>query len=422
MQENFNKLKREIALNPKGRFIPYIGEQYSEGLGCKQKNNPTILIIGPRHYCDASYSSRNLLAHMTRDMRDALSSNPDATFPADLKVGCIEKTAKNCLRDKYNSCPVYLATENKECPLRVNCQIRSYGMDEVGFKCEKSRNLRCETLYAIHEYLNKPSIESARLGLTYFDSITRFLMEEFLVNEERPIKVKNIWKKVAFTNLIQRYIPLKDINFDSKTIGKEITDADIIFCKKMIIEKLKPDYIVMTMSCIEYALKTVISDDYESFKIYKNRGWYIYKLISDNTQPIVSEWEVICNLFFENYTYPASSIEFGEEIYNLIEVLDRDASTSGEPLKSRKRIIRTKILEIIRTKLKKRLPQKPKYAGSIKCLDSNIELNQAEEIMRNWIKNAHERIVKKSNSDSQIKWTSDEIKKWLNAKRQEKPE
>ena len=266
MQTDFIKLKREIASNPEGRFIPYIGEQYSSGLGINLKNNPKVLIIGPRHYCDASYSSRNLLAYMTSQMRDDLNRNPNATFPADLKVGCIEKTARYCLRDKDNSCPVYLAAENNKCPLARGCKIRSYAMEEDGFKCNSSRNLRCETQYAIHEYLNKPSIESARLGLTYFDSITKFLAEEFLHDVTHKIKVEDIWKRVAFTNLIQRYIPLKDINFDSKAIGKEIDkDVDINFCKEMIIDSLKPDYIVMTMSCIEYALRTVLSHDYVLF-------------------------------------------------------------------------------------------------------------------------------------------------------------
>ena len=70
------------------------------------------------------------------------------------------------------------------------------------------RQLRCETLYAIHEYIGKPKMESARYGITYFDSITKFIQTQHnSSNREKSF----LWERIAFINLIQRYIPLKDM-------------------------------------------------------------------------------------------------------------------------------------------------------------------------------------------------------------------
>lgn len=416
METDYDKLKREIALVPEGRFIPYIGVQYPSGLGLCAKNNPRILIIGPRHYCDASYSSRNLLANLKNDDRENLIGNPEATFPLNLKVGCTESSAKECLKSKHNRCPVYLAEHNKQCPLKDKCKIRSFAMEEDGFTCNSVRNLRCETLYAIHEYLNKPTIESARLGLTYFDTIAKFIIEEFHYEPNKKAIANDIWMKVAFTNLIQRYIPLKDTNFDSKTIGRHITQDDISFCKNTIIDNLEPDFIIMTMPCIEDALKTIIKKQYNLHKAYKNRGWYVYKAKKSNSSSIKSKWELLCEVFFQNYNFPSTSIAFGAEIYNLIEVLAEDGLTTGEPLKSKVKNIRTKILETIWIKLKK-IKNPPTYITSVKCLNYNSELEQGESKMRKWISNAHNRIAVQPNRMEDIKWTIPEITKWLNEHR-----
>lgn len=416
MAEDYIKFKRQLALDPNGRFIPYIGAKYDSGLGSAGgKNNPRILIIGPRHYCDASYSSRNLLAYMSDDVRVKLIGNPTATFPSDLKIGCTMTTPKDCLRSKHDQCPVYLA-KGKTCPLRVECKIRCYGMEEGGFHCKSTRNLRCETLYAIHEYLNRPSIESARLGLTYFDTIAKFIIEEFNYQPSRKDLAKDIWEKVAFMNLIQRYIPLKDTNFDSKTIKKHIIDDDIFFCKKNVINKLKPDFIIMTMPCIEDKLKTILDNEYELHKAYKTRGWFVYKAKNSNSASFKSKWEFLCEDFFKDYKFPATSIALGKELYNLFEVLNNDSLTSGESTKSRAKVIRTKILEIVWTKLKNS-KMSPTYMSSIKCLNYNLDLAQGESKMRKWISNAHDRIIKQSKTIHQIRWTQQEISTWLNTNR-----
>lgn len=425
MSTNYKDLKRSIALVSDGRFIPYIGDHYDYGLGPDKgddegenvqedsESNPRILIIGPRHYCDASYSSRNLLAYLSEDMRDKLIGNPNATFPSDLRVGCVMDSPKDCLKTTHDKCPVYLA-KGKTCPLWNRCEIRQIGMEEGGLHCGKVRNLRCETLFAVHEYLNKPSIESARLGLTYFDSIAKFLIDEFNYASNKKHVAKDIWGKVAFMNLIQRYIPLKDTNFDSKTIRRFIEDDDIFFCKKKIINNLKPDYIIMTMPCIEEALRTIIINEYTLHKAYRNRGWYLYK--KNNAPSIATKWELRCDEFLKDYKLPATSIALGEEIYNLVNVFSSDILTAGEPSKNRVKIVRTKILEILWKKLKT-VKTPPSYIKSIKCLNYNLDLAQGESIMRKWISNAHNGICNKSNLSRHIEWTIDTITIWLNENR-----
>ena len=413
---DYTDLKRKVALIPEGRFIPYIGELYDEGLGSKSKNNPRILIIGPRHYCDASYNSRNLLANMTDKQREKLIGNPGATFPPNLKVGCIETSAKQCLKLKHDQCPVYVAKHNRSCPISRKCKIQSSAEKEGGFQCKSSRNLRCETLYAIYDYLNRPSIESARLGMTYFDSIAKFIIEEFNYVPSKKAIAKEIWEKVSFVNLIQRYIPLKDTNFDSKTIGRHIEQEDIYFCKHTIIDNLNPDFIILTMPCIDDALKTILKKEYEQHKVYKNRGWYVYKAKKTRLTIKKSKWEVLCELFLQGYNFPASSIAFGEEIYNLAEVLTKDGLTSGEPLKRRAKNIRAKILDTIWIKLKK-TKTPPAYTNSVKCLNYNLELEDGESKMRKWISNAHKGIVEQPNKKHEIRWTIEAITKWLNNNR-----
>lgn len=416
MAKDYENLKRKIALDPEGRFIPYIGELYDSGLGPKgANNNPRILIIGPRHYCDASYSSRNLLAYVSDDMRQGFIGKSGATFPPNLKIGCVKDSPKECLKSEHDCCPVYLA-KGQTCPLWGECKVRNQGVKEDGLACRKYRNLRCETLYAVHEYLNRPSIESARLGLTYFGSIAEFIIEEFHYEPNKKNQALDIWEKVAFMNLIQRYIPLKDINFDSKTIGRHITDDDIFFCKKTVINILTPDFIIMTMSCIEDKLRTILENDYELHKAYKNRGWYVYKSKKSDLESIPSHWELLCEEFFKDYKFPSTSITFGEEIYNLVDVMCNDSLTAGEPCKRRTKIIRTKILEIIWDKLKKHKTP-PTYIKSIKCLNYNLDLAQGEAIMRKWIGNAHSSILNNSNRSQYIKWTIEAITIWLNENR-----
>lgn len=415
MKTDFVELQKEIASNEEGRFIPYIGKEYAAGLNIG-KGMKKILVIGPRHYCDASYSSRNLLAYMTEEQRKKLRGDPNATFPEDLKVGCVEESPAECLKKKHDKCPVYVAAG--DCPLMKKCKIRSFAMENDGFNCNNKRNLRCETLYAVHEYYNeyykkKPSIEFLRLGLIYFDLITKFLIDEFLSYSQKP-SIEDIWDRIAFTNLVQRYIPLKDRNFDSKKIGQKIEDCDILFCKKEIIDFLKPDYIVMTMPCIEYALRTVLSTEYKQIKHYPNRGWYIFQQRNDSeSSPFINKWEKLCARFFKEYTFPSSSKQLGAEIFNFIKVLSNDSITSGESLKSKVKNIRTVVLETVRNILKDS-EEKPQYYKNmaLKCLNPNLDLSQAEGLMRKWISNAH------SDKDEKCyNWTTKKIKKWLNDNR-----
>lgn len=48
-------------------FIPYVGSEYESGIN---KEKEKVLIIGPRHYCDAINDSRNLIPSLIKAIKD----------------------------------------------------------------------------------------------------------------------------------------------------------------------------------------------------------------------------------------------------------------------------------------------------------------------------------------------------------------
>lgn len=244
-------IELQCSFAAKGRFIPYIGCHYKEGLNCYNQRIK-IIVIGPRHYCDGVHSSRNVLIGLNNESLSKLERGKP--FPAIFKVGCTKNEVEGflleeCHHEGENSlCPVY---EGKICPLRDTCDIRQK------LNCKGNRRLRCETLYAVYESARKnksgiPAIESARLGKHYFGQLTDFIQKQF-----EPVRKESIWDSIAFFNLIQRYIPLKKVDSDSCRIEKYIKDEDLKAAEE-IINALAPGVIITTMSCVENKLDKIL--------------------------------------------------------------------------------------------------------------------------------------------------------------------
>lgn len=389
-----NNLQKEILLDSKGRFVPYIGKNYLKGLGNKVKNNYKVLIIGPRHYCDAMYSSRNLLAYLTEQQRKQLKEG--GSFPSDIKVGCVEITPEHCLRDRHASCPVYLNVSTKRCPLRKSCPIYSQceflKINDNTTICKGNRNLRCETLLAINDYLDIPLIESARLGTSYFDTITFFLNDEFELRYTRKELLNNkkaVWESVAFVNMIQRYIPLKGINSESNKIRVHIKEVDRLFCEQYIIKPLQPDIILLTMECVEKNLTTVLQkNNFECFNINASLNFSVFKRKSLNFEDIQSRWIKICERIWTNYKFPSSSIELGADIYSFIIVFAKNELVRSLSLKKMKNTLRATVIKILREREDVMTHTVP-CMRTIKCFDPSLDYEQSAKISRKWLQNAH---------------------------------
>lgn len=267
--------------NKKGGFIPYIGDKYFNGIDFSGMGKAKVLVIGPRHYCDAGYSSRNFLAYLSEEERKKIYTDKDDASKYTIKkleVGCRKHSPNSCLDKEVNGnfkCPVIV---NSICPIieDTNCckiRIGKTGTNDDGINCSGMRQLRCETLYAIHEYIGKPKMESARYGITYFDSITKFIQTQHnSSNREKSF----LWERIAFINLIQRYIPLKDM-YESKDIERQIKKEDIVFAKQMI-DYLNPDIIITTMECVKNKLNGILKDafinseaDFINFHLFINK-------------------------------------------------------------------------------------------------------------------------------------------------------
>lgn len=294
-------------------FIPYIGEKYRSGINDEKEK---VLIIGPRHYCDARYDSRNLISsimqmikknevdtknfeeiHLTDDETDSIGekkNNKYISFKG--KIGCLRESSKSCLKDSYSSkdfvCPVL---KDQECPLKGKCpQTR----EERPKWCNGNRQLRCETILAIHDYTKgTKKIPSAEIGCSYFASIEEFL-KKFFPNLETE---KNVWERIAFMNMIQRYVPYRGINESSIDIAKLIRSDEGKEDKKFVgntIAELSPTYIIATMKCVEDILRMIRSSDKitkksdgknfsfdEEYKrIKKIDGFIVFKLKDKNEE------------------------------------------------------------------------------------------------------------------------------------------
>ena len=235
-------------------FIPYVGSEYESGIN---KEKEKVLIIGPRHYCDAINDSRNLIPSLIKAIKDGniqINNWQNITLTKDeeiieeskfvaLKIGCLEGSAADCLKNSYVDesfiCPVF---EDQQCDLyKDGCEYSGK------VNCNGIRQLRCETLIAIYDYLHSNETQktvyqilSAEHGHSYFNSITQYLKRRFKI-EDSP------WEKVAFMNLLQRYVPYRGIL--ENDLYNYTQDNDLIFTINTI-EKHKPTYIIATMKYV----------------------------------------------------------------------------------------------------------------------------------------------------------------------------
>lgn len=379
MADKYAKLQYDFAISEEGRFIPYIGKDYEDGLLCEYEKLK-ILIIGPRHYCDAKYNSRNVLIRKpSSGKKSKLKSGQ--LFPNNYEVGCTKRTPEECLKietkicseqiNVESMCPVYKYTI---CPIIRNCNIQT----KFGMKC-KSRNLRCETLYAIAEFLKKPNIESTRLGISYFGQITEFIIKHFRPN---GYDINRIWQRVAYFNLIQRYIPLKDINYNSDRIERRIKDYDINAARD-IIHKLIPDVIITTMLCVSKKIQGILTEfGYSAVNKFDGYG---YMLFRKNTFILTSqkpEWQEDLNRLVSDYQFPDISYKLREEICEIVKKI-RDTYRSQIHGRSAENEIRKYVRQLFVKKIKD-ADNVSSSIRNIKCFNECCE--KPDEAMRQWLK------------------------------------
>ena len=302
-------------------FIPYIGREYWSGINDEKEK---VLIIGPRHYCDARYDSRNLMPFimqiinkkkfdfenykeivLTNYETDSIGEKKNDNYISfKCKIGCLRESSKSCLKDSYSSkdfvCPVL---KGQKCPLKDDCPLTKEG-NPCPEWCNGNRQLRCETILAIHDYPSgTKDIPSAEIGCSYFASIEVFLKKIFpnLENEEVEEDEKNVWKRVAFMNMIQRFVPYRGYNESSNDIARLIRSKEGKEDKKFILDTivgLSPTYIIATMECVADALhkisgfvdknnssddKKFCFDDYYK-RIKRIGGFIVFKLKDKNEE------------------------------------------------------------------------------------------------------------------------------------------
>ncbi len=294
MNTEYLKLQKSFARDKRGRFIPYIGKEFDKGL-----NKNRIVIVGPRHYCDGINNSRNVLIGLSDILSDKKKKKSlESGKQHDFEVGCIEENAEKCLRQEGKSpCPVY---KDKTCLLKSDCQIKGV------LGCDGKRNLRCETLYAINEFINEPKIESMRLGILYFTQITDFIRSHLKIVQGSS---SQIWERVAFFNLIQRYIPLMGIHFDSNLIRNKIQNEDIKTGMDLI-KKLNPDIVITTMPCISSVLNKELNEiGYKGRICDRILGYNLYCRESLQLYEEKYEWQVQMDRLIDEYTLPIYSRE-----------------------------------------------------------------------------------------------------------------
>lgn len=357
-------LQIKMANDTKGRFIPYIGRHYDKGL-LTPSGYRRILIIGPRHYCDGVENSRNVLMGLNENNRDKLERGK--RFPDEIRVGCTNTDASCCLKTKGGTdCPVYAG---KECLLYNRCEI--YKHLNIPCNGEHNRNLRCETLYAVDEFLNKPRIESARLGISYFGQITKFINALFMpVNPNAAY----IWERVSFFNLIQRYIPLRNVNYDSSIIEKKFVQKQDVSTGEEIIKEIDADILIMTMPCIrrkmEFKLKSI---GYKLLLEDTNYGYDVFCKKSIDTVLCKPDWQEEIDRQIADYELPENSWELREFIQQIID-------KSRYKSKSK---IRKYIFQIITNKIHETENISPSII-SISCFQEHC-VNPLES-MREWLR------------------------------------
>lgn len=262
-------------------FIPYVGSEYESGIN---KEKEKVLIIGPRHYCDAINDSRNLIPSLIKAIKDGniqINNWQNITLTKDeeiieeskfvaLKIGCLEGSAADCLKNSYVDesfiCPVF---EDQQCDLyKDGCEYSGK------VNCNGIRQLRCETLIAIYDYLHSNETQktvyqilSAEHGHSYFNSITQYLKRRFKI-EDSP------WEKVAFMNLLQRYVPYRGM--EENNLYNYTKDTDVFFTLD-IIKELSPTYIIVTMKYVANELLGEIKGSADSQKWFKDK----YEIIED---------------------------------------------------------------------------------------------------------------------------------------------
>lgn len=283
-----------LKIQDQHAFIPFIGNEYDSGVNEEKEK---VLIIGPRHYCDAMNDSRNLIPSLIKVIKEGkmptkviedgkmsktiLKKNITLTNDIEridktnvtLKIGCLKGSAADCLMKSYGDepfiCPVF---EDQQCVLPKDvCEYSGK------VNCNGIRQLRCETLIAIYDYLHSNEIQktvyqilSAEHGHSYFNSITQYLKRRFKI-EDSP------WKKVAFMNLLQRYVPyrgMEEINLYNYT-----KNTDVFFTLD-IIKELSPTYIIATTKYVADELlgkKEERKDKENSQKWFKDK----YEIIED---------------------------------------------------------------------------------------------------------------------------------------------
>lgn len=380
MNEQYLQLQLSIANHPEGRFVPYIGKSYEKGLNINN-NHLKILIIGPRHYCDAMYNSRNILVDLNDNRDNYLKLITGKPFPADFRVGCTKMSANKCLKNEAdpsfkdgcekNRCPVF---NNKACPIKKNCAIKN--RLEIG--CEGKRILRCETLYAIAEFVGKPKFESARFGMSYFAQITQFLSKQFHLK----LSLKEIWSSVAFFNLIQRYIPLHNINFDSEKIGEKIKNYDVAIAEE-IISVLKPNLIITTMPCVTKSLnKRLIKHGFNHNTHFEGYDFDLYFRETYQIEFLKPKWQEYLDSFVSNYTVPDMSYRLREDIINVVKYTLKmyEADISG-------RSAENEVRKYIRRAISDKIHNVENISSSIrniKCFKKCT--NKPDEYMRQWLR------------------------------------
>lgn len=306
-----------------GRFIPHVGKEYANGLECnypfKESTNLKILVIGPRHYCDAEESFRNRNANVlnllnkknpsfnVKDGRLYIESNGEII---DEDLGCTLSRPEECLKNRPFNCPVFKA---KRCPVSKDCKIwevsQRYGVD-----CEGMRNLRCETLIAIEDFLNDAwhkngkNYESSNfvvpdqnLGRTNFSNITEFIVAHFVPNRSTA---KELWDCIAFTNLIQRHI--SDSKYKTnEDIMVQIRNEDVEFINEMI-KILEPDVIIATMPCVKSKLK-IKNLGFVDWRV--DVGKHFFVGCKQEVEYFFNRWKEILRYCVEKSVLPSKSVD-----------------------------------------------------------------------------------------------------------------
>lgn len=368
-----------MANNTEGRFIPYIGALYNDGI-CVDDSHLKILVIGPRHYCDAIYNSRNVLVDLSDTPKAYSKLRTGEPFPREFIVGCVKVKSDKCLKNEADTgfiddgrkwCPVF---KNKSCPIKRNCALKN----KLKISCNGKRILRCETLYAVSEFIGKPKFESARLGMSYFGRITQFLNKQFRLS----MSSRDVWERIAFFNLIQRYIPLQNINFDSEKIREKIKKEDIMAGER-IISELTPDLILTTMTCVSKSMtKIFVKHGYVKNIHHEGYDYDVYYKDSLKIDVIKPEWQECLDSLVRDYLFPDMSYKLREEILGIVQYT---LNTYGAEIHGRS--AENEVRKYVRRAFVEKIKNAANISTSIrniKCFNECCE--NPDDAMRQWLR------------------------------------